>query len=90
MDSKFSSNGKAAGWVKLIVYSAATWFVLAIFIPWIYDVVPPLRHSRDQQYKYDISAGAIYYTDVPISLDSEMLSREAVSKAMDQRAAQLR
>lgn len=77
-------------WVKLVVYSAATWFVLGIFLPWVYDVVPPLRHSRDQQYKYDISAGAIYYTDVPISLESEMQSREAVQKAMERRAAELR
>ena len=90
MKNASSSTGYALKWVKLVVYSAATWFVLGIFLPWVYDVVPPLRHSRDQQYKYDISAGAIYYTDVPISLDSEMQSREAVQKAMEQRAAQLR
>ena len=39
--------------------------------------------------KYDISAGAIYYTDVPVTLDSEMASREAVQKAIELRASSM-
>jgi hypothetical protein len=84
-----SSYSRKKQWVKLVVYSIVTWMLLGVVIPWFYEVIPPLRHSRDQQYKYDISAGAIYYTDVPISLDSEMASREAVQKALKARTASM-
>ena len=84
-----SSSSRKVAWLKLIVLSAAAWLFLGEFLPWVYDVVPPLRHSRDQQAKYDISAGAIYYTDVPVSLESEMASREAVQKAIELRAASM-
>lgn len=84
-----SSSSRKVAWLKLIVLSAAAWLFLGEFLPWVYDVVPPLRHSRDQQAKYDISAGAIYYTDVPVTLDSEMASREAVQKAIELRASSM-
>ena len=84
-----SSSGRKAAWLKLVVLSLAAWLFLGEFLPWVYDVVPPLRHPRDQQAKYDISAGAIYYTDVPVSLDSEMASREAVQKAIELRASSM-
>lgn len=84
-----SSSSRKVAWVKLVVLSVATWLFFGEFLPWVYDVVPPLRHSRDQQAKYDISAGAIYYTDVPVTLDSEMASREAVQKAIELRASSL-
>ncbi|WP_077074001.1 hypothetical protein [Mailhella massiliensis] len=84
-----SSSSRKVAWLKLIVLSAAAWLFLGEFLPWVYDVVPPLRHSRDQQAKYDISAGAIYYTDVPVSLESEMASREAVQKAIELRASSM-
>lgn len=84
-----SSSSRKAAWVKLVVLSVATWLFLGELLPWVYDVIPPLRHSRDQQAKYDISAGAIYYTDVPITLESEMASREAVQKAIELRASSI-
>ena len=84
-----SSSSRKAAWLKLVVLSLAAWLFLGEFLPWVYDVVPPLRHSRDQQAKYDISAGAIYYTEVPVSLDSEMASREAVQKAIELRASSM-
>ena len=84
-----SSSSRKAAWLKLVVLSLAAWLFLGEFLPWVYDVVPPLRPSRDQQAKYDISAGAIYYTDVPVSLDSEMASREAVQKAIELRASSM-
>ena len=65
------------------------WLVLGILIPWVYRSVPILRHSCEQQDRYDIEAGAIYYTDVPVSLDSEMASRRAVQQAMEQRRKSL-
>ena len=87
--TSLSSSSRKVAWLKLIVLSAAAWLFLGEFLPWVYDVVPPLRHSRDQQAKYDISAGAIYYTDVPVTLDSEMASREAVQKAIELRASSM-
>ena len=84
-----SSSSRKVAWLKLVVLSVVTWLFLGEFLPWVYDVVPALRHSRDQQAKFDISAGAIYYTDVPVSLDSEMASREAVQKAIELRASSM-
>ena len=89
MVNSTSSSSRKVAWLKLIGLSIVTWLFLGEFLPWVYDVVPPLRHSRDQQAKYDISAGAIYYTDVPVSLESEMASREAVQKAIELRAASM-
>lgn len=87
--TSLSSSSRKVAWLKLVVLSIATWLFLGEFLPWVYDEVPPLRHSRDQQARFDISAGAIYYTDVPVSLDSEMASREAVQKAIKLRASSL-
>ena len=72
--SFLSSSGRSAQWIKLIMGGTAAWLVLGVFIPWVYRSVPILRHSCEQQDKYDIEAGAIYYTDGPVSLDSEMAS----------------
>ena len=87
--TSLSSSRRKVAWVKLVVLSIVTWLFLGEFLPWVYDVVPPLRHSRDEQARYDISAGAIYYTDVPITLESEMASREAVQKAIELRASSI-
>ena len=84
-----SCSSKTAGWIKLVVYSVCIWLVAGVLLPWVYDVVPALRYSRDVQQKYNIEAGAIYYTDVPISLESEMASREAVQRAIARRAASM-
>lgn len=88
-DFSSSSHNKKAAWLRLVVYSALSWFVLGIAIPWVYDVVPVMRYSRDQQQKYGIEAGAIYYTDVPVTLDAEMASRKAVQEAIARRAASM-
>ena len=87
--TSLSSSSRKVAWVKLVVLNIVTWLFLGEFLPWVYDVVPPLRHSRDEQARYDISAGAIYYTDVPITLESEMASREAVQKAIELRASSI-
>ena len=84
-----SSSSRKVAWLKLVGLSVVTWMFLGEFLPWMYEVVPPLRHSYEQQAKYDIAAGAIYYTDVPVSLDSEMASREAVQKAIELRASSM-
>ena len=87
--NSLSSSSRKVAWLKLVVLSIVAWLFLGEFLPWVYDVVPPLRHSRDQQAKFDISAGAIYYTDVPVTLESEMASREAVQKAIELRASSM-
>ncbi len=84
-----SSTSKFSPWIRFVAYSLAVWLVFGEFLPWLYDVVPPLRYSRELQKKYDISAGALYYTDVPISLESEMAMREAVERALAARKASL-
>ncbi|MBP3730091.1 MAG: hypothetical protein J6I40_01300 [Mailhella sp.] len=84
--SFLSSSSRGAQWARLILGGTAAWLVLGVFLPWVYNAVPILRHSCEQQEKYDISAGAIYYTDVPISLESEMASRRAVQEALALRA----
>ena len=84
--SFLSSSGRGAQGGRLFLYTSAVFFVLWGVIPAIYNAVPALRHSCEQQDKYDIEAGAIYYTDVPVSLDSEMACREAVQEAMKTRA----
>ncbi len=84
-----SSISKLSAWIRLLACSVAVWLIFIEFIPWIYTVVPVLRHSSEQQARYDISAGAIYYTDVPISLESEMASREAVQRALESRKSSL-
>ena len=83
--SFLSSSGRSAQWARLIMGGTVAWLVLGILIPWVYRSVPILRHSCEQQDRYDIEAGAIYYTDVPVSLDSEMASRRAVQKALELR-----
>ena len=73
---------RLAAWLKLGAYGLAAWLILCRAIPWIYETVPQLSHCKGTLDKYDISAGAIYYTDVPITFESEMKTRESVRKAM--------
>ncbi len=80
------SSSKSARWLRLIFGGAAVWLVLGIFIPWVYSTVPALRHSCEEQDRYDIEAGAIYYSDVPVTMDSEMACRNAVQEALAKRA----
>ncbi len=75
-------GSRAAAWLKLAAYGFAAWLILCRGIPWIYATVPSLSHCKGTLDKYDISAGAIYYTDVPVTYESEMKTREGVRKAM--------
>ncbi|MBO4317445.1 MAG: hypothetical protein J5855_04105 [Mailhella sp.] len=81
-DVQTERGKRLKAWLKLAAYGFAAWLILCQGIPWIYRTVPTLSHEREVLDKYDIAAGAIYYTDVPITFESEMKTRESVRKAM--------
>ncbi len=81
-----SQESRIHAWLKL------TGLVLAFFV--FFNYVSPLLFSLssswqrfvDVQDEIGVSSGALYYTDVAVTQDSEAHVREAVSLGMQERA----
>lgn len=67
--------------IKLIACSFLLYFFFAHFTPFIVQFFPNWQAYVEAADEYGIEPGALYYTDVPVVLDAEHASREAVMKA---------
>lgn len=90
MDTTSSSNSRAKAYVKFVVYMIIALGFLMYGVPALYDLNPTLREYRQTLDKHDIHPGAIYYSDVPVTMDTELANREAVKKAIEMRAARIK
>jgi len=66
---------------KLITYLFLFYVFFAHFTPFIVQFFPSWQAYVDTANEYGIESGALYYTDVPVVLDAEQSSRDAVMKA---------
>ena len=66
---------------KLITYSLVLYLFFAHFTPFIVQFFPRWQAYVDTANEHGIEPGALYYTDVPVSLDAEQANRRAVMKA---------
>lgn len=79
--------GKREGvvWRKLLrlgCWVAVLWLFFAVATPWLFERSPAWQRYDQVQEEHDIHSGAIYYSDVPVTLESELHVREAVREGM--------
>ena len=77
-------------YVKCVALMAASLGFLMFAVPFLWNLHPAFRFSAEEQQKYGIEAGTIYYTEVPISFESEMACRYANQRAIEMRAAAIK
>ena len=67
---------------KLCCCLGALWFFFAVAGPWLFSLSPAWQRYDAVQEEYNIHSGAIYYTDVPVTQESEEATRKAVREGM--------
>jgi hypothetical protein len=63
---------------------------LMFVVPYLYSFSPTLNRYLQTLDENDIHPGAIYYTDVPLTPESELANREAVKQGIAMRAARIK
>lgn len=63
---------------------------LMFVVPYLYSFSPTLNRYLKTLDENDIHPGAIYYTDVPLTPESELANREAVKRGIELRAARIK
>lgn len=70
---------------KLCCWAIGLWFFFAIFSPFIQDKIPAWKRYNQIQEEQDLDSGALYYSNVPQTYDSEEHTRAAIKAAMEER-----
>ena len=90
MNTTSSSTSRAKAYIKLVVYMTISLGFLMYGVPALYELNTTLRVYRQTLDTHDIHPGAIYYSDVPVTMDTELANREAVKQAIEMRAARIK
>ncbi len=77
-------------YLKCAVYMFISVGFLMYVVPVLYDQSDTLRNYLQTLDENDIHPGAIYYTDVPLTPESELANREAVKQGIALRAARIK
>ena len=72
-------------WIKLVLICAGRWFFFAILTPVMEAHIPAWQKYNRVQEEQGLDSGALYYSNVPQSFDSEIGTREAVEEGMKER-----
>lgn len=64
--------------VRLACGIAAIWFFFWVATPFIVAHCPPLARYGAVAQENDIQPGALYYNDVPVTVDAERNNRDTV------------
>jgi hypothetical protein len=68
--------------LKLGCWIVGLWLFFAVVTPWFYDRSPAWQRYYQVQEENDLHSGAVYYCDVPVTLESELHVRESVREGM--------
>jgi len=71
-------NNILFNYFKLIFGVFIIWAYFWVVHPLLIKHLPSFAHYLETAQKYNIDPSAIYYTDVPITLEAEMNNRDAV------------
>ena len=72
-------------WFRFAADGAMFWLVFCVGLPRLLSLSESGRTFGAAQDKWNIHAGAVYYTDVPVTRDTETANRAAVRQALDKR-----
>ena len=90
MDTMSSSPSRIKAYIKCAVYLFISVGFLMFIVPELYGLSPTLRNYMQTLDDNDIHPGAIYYTDVPLTPESELANRMAVKEGIAKRAARIK
>ena len=85
-----TSNPRRNAWLRLAGYALVLWGFFGFVGPWMVSMIPAWQRYCDVQEAQGLDSGALYYTDVPVSLECERANRAAVEAAMNRRRAAAR
>lgn len=85
-----TSRPRRHAWLRLVGCALALWGFFGFVGPWMVSVIPAWRQYCEVQEAHGLNSGAIFYTDVPVSLEAERANRAAVEAAMSRRRAAAR
>ena len=77
-------------YLKCAIYMFISVGFLMYIVPLCYDQSDTLRNYLQTLDENDIHPGAIYYSDVPLTPESELANREAVKQGIAARAARIK
>lgn len=77
-----SSHPRVCAWLRLTGCALALWGFFGFVGPWLVSSIPAWRSYCDVQEAHGLDSGALYYTDVPVSLECERANRAAVEHAL--------
>ncbi len=78
---------RCKAWLRLVGYALVLWGFFGFVGPKMVSMIPAWQRYCEVQEAHGLNSGAIYYTDVPVSLDCELANRAAVEAAMNRRRA---
>ena len=77
-------------YVKCAAYMFISVGFLMFIVPLLYSQCDTLNNYLKTLDENDIHPGAIYYSDVPLTPESERANCEAVNRAIEMRAARIK
>lgn len=80
---------KLRGWLQLFAWGFGCWVFFGIITPRLVGLSENWQHYNQKQEELGLNSGHLYYTDVPVSLESERANRAAVERALERRRAGL-
>lgn len=72
-------------WLTLLAWSVGLWFFFAVLTPRLVALFPAWQRYYAVQEQYNLDSGALYYTNVPVTLKAEETMRAAVREGMEER-----
>ena len=90
MTTTSSSTSRAKAYAKCTFWMFICIGFLMFVVPYLYSFSPTLNNYLKTLDENDIHPGAIYYTDVPLTPESELANREAVKRGIELRAARIK
>ena len=89
MNTMSFSPSRVNAYIKCAVYLFISIGFLMFIVPYLSSFSPTLNNYLKTLDENDIHPGAIYYTDVPLTPESELANRMAVKEGIAKRAARI-
>ena len=90
MNTTSSSTSRGKAYAKCAFWMFICIGFLMFVVPYLYSFSSTLNNYLKTLDEHDIHPGAIYYSDVPVTMDTELANREAVKQAIEMRAARIK
>lgn len=76
---------KLKRWSILLTWALGIWFFIFVFSPFIQSFFPAWQRFNEISEEKGLDPGALYYTNVPVTQESEAHTRQAIREAMEER-----